>query len=322
MAAIGSIQRNTEGAKPPDGGRLSPTCISGFPYFRFIRPDDSIIKIGDAPAGAAASSLGHGTFPANSPDSSAALLKIHRATPKNSLDINTRVNAKNYRDSLLIGYYLNHVTTELDGPEGPGVSKLLYIDSPAAFKRFKERYGVGAANSAGIDWDRVATEWGGVEMKGRYAKGWQPYEAVIWHQAALQGTKICPIKGKGANENAEPVFIIYSLAGCPYCKDVIASLDELEIPYTDYNVKEHEKAAIKEQHGKQTFPHVFLVGKDGQLYLIGGSEDFHTLLKEIAGASFRGPNAGPVTEDAPSDVILEENANEDDDEDNDDDSDE
>lgn len=230
-------------------------CVAEYPYFRFKSPDDSALCPQEV------SSLGVSDKP-----SSESTLEIVRTTPKNVE--NEKVERERNGDEVLVGYYLKKIEGDISNPDK---SAVLFISNKETFDSFSEKYGDGDK----VNWDLVKEDWGGVEMRSSYLEGWVPFRAVIWNGEAISEIDVC------GQDDEDAVFVIYGLSYCPYTIDVLDTLKALDIKHKSFMVKESEKEKYKNLHGLQTFPQVFLIGKDGKRHLIGGSTEFHDLLSKI-----------------------------------------
>lgn len=233
-------------------------CISQYPYFAFKSENEAFNpKI--------PSKLGTGVRPAD------GIIWLTRSTPKNR---NEWTNKPIPENSVLIGYHLKRLVEYGQNDASPDT--VLFIKNRDEFNMFQKMYGI--KGSTNIDWDKVKEQWGGLEMRAAYLPSWEPYRVAIWNVDALEDVEVCP--QSVGNDN--PIFITYGLSYCPYSLDVVNTLEQLNIPHKNHFIKEHEKDYYKDLHKWPTFPQVFLVGKDGNLHLVGGSNDFHALLRSIA----------------------------------------
>jgi len=234
-------------------------CVGEYPYFAFRKRDEAL-----KPKLSKSQKLGIGYKP------SGAVVWLTRSTPKNKEEWTNKPIQEN---RVLVGYHLKNLIEY--GKGDASSDAVLFINNKREFELFSKMYGVDEQNK--IDWDKVRKQWGGLELRASYLPEWQPYRAAVWNSSALEDIELCP---KSLKERA--IFITYGLPYCPYSVDVLTTLKQLKIPHKNYYVKEHEKEYYKELHGWETFPHVFLVGKDDKMHLVGGSDDFHALLRSMA----------------------------------------
>jgi glutaredoxin len=227
-------------------------CLGNFPYFAY---QDLANHQNASPV---AETLGQG----GRPD---APMWLHRSVPK-GIKEGKRDKKKG---TVLVGYYLKHVVTSYRSHSQEAV---LFVKDKAAFKEFMKKYGITVGF---VDWDRVAADWGGVEFGSPFLPGWSNYEVAIWSPEVIKRVELCE-EGK-----PQPIFVVYTLSYCPYCHELLDKLDKMQIPHLNYTVAESEKERLKTEHGWPTFPHVFIIGADGQRYFLGGNDEFDEFLKAL-----------------------------------------
>ncbi|MDN3385167.1 glutaredoxin 3 [Pseudoalteromonas sp. APC 3358] len=77
---------------------------------------------------------------------------------------------------------------------------------------------------------------------------------------------------------------IYSKGYCPFCKRTKATLSNLGLEFTEYDITDNDtlRAEMIERSNRKTVPQVFIEG-----HHIGGSDDFHQALSNDLLAQFR-----------------------------------
>lgn len=228
-------------------------CLGKFPYFAYqkVTKKRSLKSLEEG-------ELGQGPRP-NAP------LWVYRSVPKSIREMRSRKKS----GDVLVGYYLKRVVTQ---HRSPNHETVLYVKDKSGFKRFMDRYGITVGF---VDWDRVAQDWGGVEFGHPFLQGWRAYEVAIWSSLVIKNMEVC----EGGTK--KPIFITYTLSYCPYSQDVLEKLEKLKIPHLNYVVKEEDKEKLKKDHDWPTFPHVFIIGADGERYFLGGSAEFDEFLKQL-----------------------------------------
>lgn len=236
-------------------------CLSRFPYFSFEDSAKESKSISQNKKAYLKDTLGVGSKPIGD-----SVKWVIRSTPKNRGETTNKPldPTKN-----LYGYHLKNVSEDMNQPL---IDAVLFISTKKMYDAFKKKYG--------NNWDEIKTKWGGVEMKAEYAKGWEPYRAAVWNPMAFEEVEKCN-EYEAEKKKPAPVFVVYTLPTCPYSIDLIKTLETIGIPHINHVVKESEKEMYREQHNWPTFPHVFLVGKDGGLHFLGGCDDFHAFLRGL-----------------------------------------